>query len=359
MSPDRPDPLPLEAGASYTKGEVNRAGRLLRRYLEAGVASDFDEALATIGIQEVAGAFRAVTWWRSLHARPLTLVAAGLRCHVDEEHGGIDGHIDVTQRLKRRSTVIDKLTREPMMEVAQMHDIGGVRARLPTTGHLYAVSRRLRETWTIIRVRDYIAEPKSSGYRGLHVIVRREGYPIEVQLRSVLQDAWANQVEEDGRTIGVGLKFGAGEADVHEYYRAVSEAFALMDRGELLPEELVTAMNARRSIIKDILPQNEDRQRHSAPQRVGEISMRPADIKHFLVIYNVKAGDAEVRPFGTDNDAAQLAYEEVEQEIGDRSDFDVVLLSSDSLQTIKRTHSSYFDTRESFEALLPAGVLRE
>ena len=51
-----------------------------------------------------------------------------------------------------------------------------------------------------------IAEPKASGYRALHVIVRREGYPIEVQLRSVLQDAWANQVEEDGRTIGVGLK---------------------------------------------------------------------------------------------------------------------------------------------------------
>jgi hypothetical protein len=43
----------------------------------------------------------------------------------------------------------------------------------------------------------------------------------------------------------------------------------------------------------------------------------------------------------------------------DRSDFDVVLLSADSLETIKRTHSSYFDTRESFEALLPAGVLRE
>ncbi len=187
----------------------------------------------------------------------LTLVAAGLRYHVDKEHGRIDGHIDVTQRLKRRSTVINKLTREPTMEVAQMHDIGGVRARLPSTGHVYAVSRRLRKTWTIIRVRDYIAKPKASGYRALHVIVRREGYPIEVQLRSIRQDAWANQVEEDGRTIGVGLKFGAGEADVHEYYRAVSEAFALMDRGELLPDELVTALNTRYAIIKGILPRNE------------------------------------------------------------------------------------------------------
>jgi hypothetical protein len=43
------------------------------------------------------------------------------------------------------------------------------------------------------------------------------------------------------------------------------------------------------------------------------------------------------------------------QEMRDRSDFDVVLLSADSLETIKRTHSSYFDTRESFETLLPTG----
>ena len=87
--------------------------------------------------------------------------------------------------------------------------------------------------------------------------------------------------------------------------------------------------------------------------------MSPSDIKHFLVIYDINAGNAEVRPFGTDYDAAQVAYEKVEQEMRDRSDFDVVLLSADSLETIKRTHSSYFDTRESFEALLPVGVLRE
>jgi ppGpp synthetase/RelA/SpoT-type nucleotidyltranferase len=39
-------------------------------------------------------------------------------------------------------------------------------------------------SWTINRERDYIAEPKSSGYRALHLIVKRGGYPIEVQLRT-------------------------------------------------------------------------------------------------------------------------------------------------------------------------------
>lgn len=143
------------------------------------------------------------------------------------------------------------------MQVTQMQDIGGVRALLPSLPHLHAVSRRLRKTWTIVRVRDYIAEPKPSGYRALHLIVRRGGYPVEVQLRTVLQDAWANQVEEDGRQIGVGLKFGAGTAEVHAYYVAVSDAFAFLDRGETIPDVLTETLNERYAKIREILPRAE------------------------------------------------------------------------------------------------------
>jgi hypothetical protein len=43
-----------------------------------------------------------------------------------------------------------------------------------------------------------------------------------------------------------------------------------------------------------------------------------------------------------------------EQRAGGRSDLDVVLLSADSLETVKRTHSSYFDGSKSLDELLPA-----
>jgi hypothetical protein len=85
--------------------------------------------------------------------------------------------------------------------------------------------------------------------------------------------------------------------------------------------------------------------------------MSPEEIKHFLVIHDTDTRRTEVRPFGTDYDLAQEAYAQTEQETLDRPNIDAVLLSADSLATIKRTHSSYFDTRERFEALLPAGVL--
>lgn len=242
---------------SFSKGQVNRAGGVLLSLGEAAARLGADRATEELGPTEIVMAFEAVTWWRTLHARPLSNVAANLRYHVDKEDGRISGRIEVAQRLKRWTTMIDKLRREPKMQITQMQDTGGVRALLPSLPHVYAVSRRLRKTWTIIRVRDYIAEPKPSGYRALHLIVRRGGCPVEVQLRTVLQDAWANQVEEDGRRIGVGLKFGAGAADIHAYYVVVSDAFAFLDRGEEIPAELGAALNERYAKIRGTLPGRE------------------------------------------------------------------------------------------------------
>lgn len=257
MSPRQVTQSQLADELLFSKGQVNRAGRLLLEVAETASRLGADRAAGEIDPAEVVLAFQALRWWRTLHARPLSNVAANLRYHVDKEEGRVGGRIEVAQRLKRWTTIIDKLAREPKMQVTQMQDIGGVRALLPSLHHVYAVSRRLRKTWTILRVRDYIAEPKSSGYRALHLVVRRGGYPVEVQLRTVLQDAWANQVEDDGRQIGVGLKFGAGAAEIHAYYVAVSDAFAFLDRSESLPQTLAATLNERYAKIREILPREE------------------------------------------------------------------------------------------------------
>ena len=80
--------------------------------------------------------------------------------------------------------------------------------------------------------------------------------------------------------------------------------------------------------------------------------MTENEIQHFLVTYDPAHGEAAVRTFGNDYDAALDAYQEAEQ--GARGTaLDVVLLSADSLETIKRTHSSYFKTKP-LDDLLPA-----
>ncbi len=82
--------------------------------------------------------------------------------------------------------------------------------------------------------------------------------------------------------------------------------------------------------------------------------MSPDDgIKHFLVTRDVARHETIVVEFGTDYEAAQDAYQEAEQRARGRRDLDVVLLSADSLDTIKLTHSSYFEPK-SLDELLPA-----
>jgi ppGpp synthetase/RelA/SpoT-type nucleotidyltranferase len=140
-----------------------------------------------------------------------------------------------------------------------MHDIGGVRATLPSLGCVAAVSRRLRKNWTIVKTRDYISKPKESGYRAIHHDVLRDGVFIEVQLRTVRQHAWANQVEDDGRRQGTGYKFGFGSEEVHAYYRAVGEAFHLLDRDEELPERLTEELSEDYEKIQQFLRSDDPR----------------------------------------------------------------------------------------------------
>ena len=82
--------------------------------------------------------------------------------------------------------------------------------------------------------------------------------------------------------------------------------------------------------------------------------MSPADdIKHFLVTRDMTRRKTTVVEFGTDYEVAQHAYQEAEQQARGRKDLDVVLLSADSLETIKLTHASYFEPK-SLDELLPA-----
>jgi hypothetical protein len=70
--------------------------------------------------------------------------------------------------------------------------------------------------------------------------------------------------------------------------------------------------------------------------------MSPHDLQHFLVIYDIPGGEANVEPFGSDYEAALHAYEQAEHVRRDDPDVEVVLLGSDSVDTLARTHASYF-----------------
>lgn len=100
--------------------------------------------------------------------------------------------------------------------------------------------------WAVRRVREYIEGrdpgPKPDGYRAIHVIVDNADRFVEIQLRTARQDSWAQAVEDRTRTLGEGLKFGAGPPDLRNYYRRWGEVLAAHDAGRSPDPRVVAAL---------------------------------------------------------------------------------------------------------------------
>lgn len=79
-------------------------------------------------------------------------------------------------------------------------------------------------------------------------------------------------------------------------------------------------------------------------------------IQHFLLVFDHRVGTlVQTEEYGIDADAALAAYAATEALYGERKDIEVVLIGSDSFETVKRTHANYFDGTVSVSKYL-AGI---
>ncbi|WP_217451259.1 hypothetical protein [Prescottella equi] len=68
-------------------------------------------------------------------------------------------------------------------------------------------------------------------------------------------------------------------------------------------------------------------------------------IKHFLLVFDHSRAElVDLQEFEEDTRAAMAAYAEKEREhLNNGDSIEIVLIGSDSLETIKLTHANYFD----------------
>jgi len=207
-----------------SKQRVKVAGERLRAH---------QSGAKRLGTMELLVELEMVRRWRAAHAAPLTRVAANLRYYVAEASGG---SFVVGQRLKRMETIRDKLDREPGMSLARMHDIAGARAVLLSQEAVDVVLQRLRRQrrWELLdRTWDYVAHPKPDGYRAKHIVARKDGVLIEIQLRTAIQHTWAELVESLDRERGLQLKAGRADPEVAAVLSRAGAVFAELEAGRL------------------------------------------------------------------------------------------------------------------------------
>lgn len=113
----------------------------------------------------------------------------------------------IQTRVKTPASISDKLIRRgfPMSvesACANLNDIAGVRVICSFVDDIYDIMNMLekQDDVRILRVKDYIREPKENGYRSLHLIVEipvffsshKKYLRAEIQIRTIAMDFWAS-----------------------------------------------------------------------------------------------------------------------------------------------------------------------
>lgn len=113
----------------------------------------------------------------------------------------------VSGRVKSADSLVEKVARKgiaPTFEAirAGISDIAGIRVTTSFAKDAYRLFDLLtaQDDISVRVVKDYIAHPKSNGYKSLHVIVEvpvflstgRVEVPVEVQFRTIAMDFWAS-----------------------------------------------------------------------------------------------------------------------------------------------------------------------
>lgn len=113
----------------------------------------------------------------------------------------------IRTRLKSMESIMDKMSRRNLPLTVQgieenLNDVAGVRVICAFPSDIYMLSEAFlkQDDITLIRKKDYIAEPKDNGYRSLHLIIetpiflhdQKKMMKVEVQFRTISMDWWAS-----------------------------------------------------------------------------------------------------------------------------------------------------------------------
>ncbi|MCI9373570.1 MAG: GTP pyrophosphokinase family protein [Lachnospiraceae bacterium] len=113
----------------------------------------------------------------------------------------------IKSRIKTPESIVKKLKKHGYEStignmVRYVNDIAGIRVICSFTSDIYQIAEMIsnQSDINVISVKDYIVNPKQSGYKSYHMLVtvpvylsdRIEQTKVEIQIRTVAMDFWAS-----------------------------------------------------------------------------------------------------------------------------------------------------------------------
>lgn len=165
---------------------------------------------------------------------------------------------------KSTTSISDKLRRESI-RLTQIQDIAGCRLIASDIANQDSVVQSLNSLFEDVTVVDRREKP-SHGYRAVHVIVNSQGKMIEIQVRTALQQLWAESSEKFSDIFDPAIKYGAGD---EELQACLTDAATMVMTLELAESKLAYA--------KELQSQGK---LAAHEQQIAEIEDRVSSLKH-------------------------------------------------------------------------------
>lgn len=161
---------------------------------------------------------------------------------LDGEFSTLQGHDPIhhiESRLKTVESAYEKLSRRGYpptpQNLTKLTDIAGVRVVCGYIEDIYDIAEVFlnQSDVKLLQMKDYIKNPKSNGYRSLHLIVElpvclstvQTFAPVEIQLRTISMNMWASLEHEVSYKVNADLasKFKAELKDCADGLYALEE----------------------------------------------------------------------------------------------------------------------------------------
>jgi ppGpp synthetase/RelA/SpoT-type nucleotidyltranferase len=271
----------------------------------------------------------------------------------------------IAQRLKRKPQIIRKLKRLSV-RLSQLQDIGGSRIIVQKNSdvdrvlELIAEQAKKKGHFSIDRITDYRERGRDrTGYRALHLILSRADVSLELQIRSRVQHYWAESIERTSVIYGYHLKEEEGDAQVLRYFHCLSDAFYELEAGREASVGLRFEIDSLRVTCETIIQSSPHGKVLDSFVNEGIIKTLTEKetrggrgLNNWIIVFDWNTGSfVSWDIVGRSPSEAIHAYVQNEKNFPQELGFEVVLIGSSEIATVRETHSHYFGI-ESYDTIL-------
>ena len=245
------------------------------------------------------------------------------------------------------------------MQLVRMDDVAGCRLIFEDIDTLYQFRNKLHKARFNHTRRnetdkyDYIKNPKTTGYRGVHDIYlydvnSRQGAPykglmVELQFRTKVQHAWATTVEVIGFVTENQPKFQQGDKRYEKIMALASEILARVyeEKKGAYPDL------DDKELVKQFIDLDHELSLLQTLKGLNKTSTEITENKNVILIFN-ENGNLEIKTFKDATSALKELFK-LEKE---RPTKDIVLVKADSGEDVQIAFKNYFSDASDFITMI-------